>query len=400
MRLVEAIFWGKIIIKFVLGAFVFLILLTIVLSQFKQEVPLTSVFIADNACGVIPELKLPELSVDYSQANVSLVVQQEIYKDMPPIAYVYKVNLQGETFTTKQKAFLIADKFKFQTNEYTKPKDTIYQWKDNRRTLIFDTSNLNFYYTLLPVALPPVPNPDIPPISSAKQLAIDAYNEIQPSTNNKIYSFMVDLLPDNKDNEVDSLEQARAIRVDFQREITALRYPLFLLDTQYREKHVGEKVDFLQYYDLAEGDGVTVYNVNTVAEAPFLGGSQVYIVSKYKNGLDNVGRFRFSNWKLEEKPCGTYEIISPKQAFSLVQAHSAKVSYMYLWGGNRLSPISSGTLKKVTITNIYLAYYQPKEQLPYLQPIYVIEGDGFLETGEHVGVFYYIQAIKRDYPVQ
>ena len=395
MRLVEAVFWGKISLRFIILAFVLLIGIGLVMSQFKQEVPLTTVFIADKKCGTLPNLTLPKLKVDYSTADINLVVQEELYKDIPPIAYVYKVNLQGETFTTKQKAFNIAEKFKFIPGEYSKPKSTIYKWQDSRRTLIFDTSNLNFYYTLLPQALPPIPNPDIPPLVTAKQLAIQAYNSIDNAGKTKIYTFMVDLLPQGKDLEVDSLELARAIRVDFQRNVVVLRYPTFLLDSKYREKHKGEVVDFLQYYNLSKTDGVTAYDANTVAEAPFLGGSQVYVVSQYGNGLENVGRFRFSNWKLEDKPCGTYNIITPKDAFALVQAKKVPVSYMYPWGGDRLKPITTGVIKRLTVTNIYLAYYQPQEQLPFLQPIYVVEGDGYLNSGKRVGVFFYINAIKK-----
>ncbi len=395
MRLVEAVFWGKISMRFIVLVFFLLIVVGFVMSQFKQEVPLTTVFIADKKCGTLPTLDLPKLNIDYSSADINLVVQEELYKDIPPIAYVYKVNLQGETFTTKQKAFNIAEKFKFIPNRYTKPKSTIYKWQDTRRTLIFNTSNLNFYYTLLPQALPPIPNPDIPPLVTAKQLAIQAYNSIDNAGKTKIYTFMVDLLPNGKDLEVDSLELARAIRVDFQRNVVVLRYPTLLLDSKYREKHKGEIVDFLQYYNLSKIDGVASYDANTVAEAPFLGGSQVYVVSQYGNGLENVGRFRFSNWKLEDKPCGTYNIITARDAFALVQDKKVPVSYMYLWGGDRLKPITTGVIKKLTITNIYLAYYQPQKQLPFLQPIYVVEGDGYLNSGERVGVFFYINAIKK-----
>lgn len=394
MRLVEAVFWTKIFLRFFIAFFAFLVIFSFVWAGLQKPVPLQSVFIPDNACGSLPKLDFPHINVDYSSAKVDLTVQKEIYQDLPPIAYVYKVNLQGETFTTKEKAFNVAKIFKFEPNHYTKPKPTLYEWKDNRRVLQFDTKTLNFYYTLLPVAMPPVPNPDIPSIPDAKAIATSFFANIENVGNSKIYTFQVDLLPNKKDVEVDSLEQARAIRVDFQKEITVLKYPTYLLDNKYRKKHLGEKFDFLQFYSLGEGENITSYNTNTVAEAPFLGGSQVYVVSKYGQDVDNIGRLNYINWKLEEKPCGTYAIISPEDAFNLVQSKKARVVYMYLWGQDRLKPVSSGILTKLTIFNIYLAYYQPTELLQYLQPIYVLEGDGRLSTGERVSVFFYVPAIK------
>ena len=394
MRLVEAVFWSKILLRFVIITFLGIIALSFLWAGLQKPVPLQNVFIPDNACGVLPKLNFNYINVDYSNATVDLTVQKEIYQDLPPIAYVYKVNLQGETFTTKEKAFRVAEIFKFKPNNYTKPKETLYEWRDNRRVLQFDTRTLNFHYTLLPVAMPPVPNPDIPSIPDAKSIATAFFSNIEDVSNSKIYTFQVDLLPNNGDVEVDSLEQARAIRVDFQKQITALRYPTFLLDSKYRKKHSGEKIDFEQYYNLNNGEDTTAYNTNTVAEAPFLGGSQVYVISKLGQDVENIGRLNYTNWKLEKKPCGTYSIISPEDAFNIVQSKKARVVYMYLWGQDRLKPVKSGILTKLTIFNIYLAYYQPTNLLQYLQPIYVLEGDGRLSTGERVSVFFYIPAVK------
>ncbi len=395
MRLIESMFWGKVFLRFFVIAFFGIVAIVLIMSSFSKPVPLASVFKADNMCGQLPELQFNGLEINYSNADIKLNVQEQLYQDIPPIAYVYKVNLIGETFTTKEKAFRIAEIFDFEPNTYKKPEATVYEWSDYKRFLRFNTNTSNFYYTLKDVAMPPIPNPDIPPVVEAKQLALNVLNKFESSSESQIYTFMVDFLSENEDIEVDSLETARAVRVDIQKHINVLKYPTVLLDEQYRKKHSNVKIDFLQYFSLADSENLTNYNTHTVAEAPFLGGTQIYIISRYNDDIKNVGRVRYSNWKLEDTPCGTYSIISAKEAFVSVQRHEAKIVYAYKWGQDRLNVVKTGTLKSLNIFNIYLAYYQPKKQLSYLQPIYVVEADGYLDSGERVSVFFYVPAVKK-----
>ncbi len=87
------------------------------------------------------------------------------------------------------------------------------------------------------------------------------------------------------------------------------------------------------------------------------------------NFKDPEYRFRSLNfvyWPIDKNTSATYYIRTAEQAFADLKTGQGSVVR---------SPTNSGT---ASITNIYLAYYQQEEYTPYIQPIYVFEGEEFM----------------------
>lgn len=83
---------------------------------------------------------------------------------------------------------------------------------------------------------------------------------------------------------------------------------------------------------------------------------------------DEIYRFRaltYTYWPIDLENPSTYPIITPDEAFSLLKNGEASVL---------IEPASA----KASITRVYLGYFLSDEYLPYLQPVYVFEGNQFV----------------------
>lgn len=100
------------------------------------------------------------------------------------------------------------------------------------------------------------------------------------------------------------------------------------------------------------------------------------ITPKFKFGLitatitkssDEIYRFRtldYTYWPIDLENPSTYAIITPDEAFSLLKSGEASV-------------LIEPPAPKVSINKVYLGYFLSDEYLPYLQPVYVFEGNQF-----------------------
>lgn len=82
---------------------------------------------------------------------------------------------------------------------------------------------------------------------------------------------------------------------------------------------------------------------------------------------DEIYRFRtleYTYWPVDLESPSTYPIITPDEAFSLLKSGEASV-------------LIEPPFSKASITRVYLGYFLSDEYLPYLQPVYVFEGNQF-----------------------
>ena len=79
---------------------------------------------------------------------------------------------------------------------------------------------------------------------------------------------------------------------------------------------------------------------------------------------------------ISEASSSTYPIISSKEAFENLKMGN-------YW------PVSDTSSNKVVIRKIYLAYFEPVNLTQFMQPIYVLEGDG--------GFVAYVRAVTDTY---
>ena len=88
-------------------------------------------------------------------------------------------------------------------------------------------------------------------------------------------------------------------------------------------------------------------------------------ISKSASDLENYYALEFTNYPIDTSTFATYSI------------KTAEVAYNDLKSGKGvliLQPIKP----QVSISSVYLGYYLPDNYTPYLQPIYVFEGQNFV----------------------
>lgn len=72
----------------------------------------------------------------------------------------------------------------------------------------------------------------------------------------------------------------------------------------------------------------------------------------------------YTYWTVDKAESSTYQLIKIEEAFKDLQAGKGFI-------------IIKPDKPRVSISNIYLAYYQGEEYIPYLQPVFVFEGPSF-----------------------
>jgi hypothetical protein len=93
-----------------------------------------------------------------------------------------------------------------------------------------------------------------------------------------------------------------------------------------------------------------------------------FVFSGALNFKQQTLQFAYANWPIDYNTTATYELKTSNQAWEELKAGQGYIAQL---------PVTGST--NVTVRDIYLAYYDTYDQQPYLQPIFVFEGDdGFV----------------------
>ncbi|OGE15469.1 hypothetical protein A3F00_04980 [Candidatus Daviesbacteria bacterium RIFCSPHIGHO2_12_FULL_37_11] len=91
--------------------------------------------------------------------------------------------------------------------------------------------------------------------------------------------------------------------------------------------------------------------------------------------LENFRSINFTFWPIDQSTFATYPLKLPNVAFEEMKAGKGNI-------------IITPNSPEVSITLVYLAYFEAEDYTPYLQPIYVFEGPSFTA---------YVPALKNEY---
>lgn len=92
------------------------------------------------------------------------------------------------------------------------------------------------------------------------------------------------------------------------------------------------------------------------------------------NGIYAMPIIDFSYWQVDYLGGSDYGLAPIQSVWNAVQSGSAVVAYANTSDADYYQLPQSIAVDRIDIRDIYLAYYEPKEYTPYLQPIYVFEG--------------------------
>ena len=395
MTLTEATFWTKILAKVaIISIFVLVLFYYLLLLILKNNPTNQPIFKPDNACGPIPKLTIKGITYNPKAIDINIPAENDILPILPNIAYVYRIDVTGETFSTREKAMSLAKALSFNPQEFTKTDLTHYKWSDSLRYLTVDASTLNFEYSYSNW-LPAIPNLELPPLQSSPLIAKNILQSLGLYSNDiksgDTQTFAVRL--DGGEREVEAIQQAHVIRIDFQKRTMALVYDSRILqngasNANFEDFATADKSILPEEYKI-------FYSASRVTDNPYTGNISVYIKGDGRDIKDSLYRLIYNNWETEDRPCGTYAIISPAEALSKVKNNQAFLVHISKRGGDRLNTLDASSLKSISIFNIELAYYEPKTRSSFLQPIYIAQGDATFIDGSKGYVFFYIPAIRQ-----
>lgn len=107
----------------------------------------------------------------------------------------------------------------------------------------------------------------------------------------------------------------------------------------------------------------------------------------------------FTYWEPDYTDGSEYYLSPIPEVWNAIQSGNGIISYLRTRNGDYYVPLENLNVSKIEIRDIYIAYYMQPEYSPYLQPIYVFEGQvtttgSNADTGE---IFIYFPAIRGDY---
>jgi hypothetical protein len=424
MTLTEAAYWFK---RFgvVIGAFfgIVIIILLIIFYAPKDVAP-PEYLNANYTCTDLKEdflseqLSIPQLKMG---PDSELIFQIETntgqIESLPKIINVYEFDNRGQSLNSQLQATGIANDLGFNPDGIIRKDENTYAWLDvaRNRNLEIDARTLNLTMTTSSDYIRKISSEStLPSTSEAATLAANVLRQANIldddyMSNSSVKDFYyIDINPDGSYSEAQSPGEADLIRVDFKRRksmisigenidgfeeiVTSLEKKM--LDPDYIFTKEQETVVYNQ-------EKIQMFNFSTLVlhNSPVKSNISVYVGAEDKefDTVESIYRIEYSNWPIKEFPCGTYELISPADAIQKIQ--NGEGSLVHLVSKSNLDRIRDHqikTVKKFIVYDITLAYYEPSEESKFLQPIYVVTGDAYLNNDEKADFIFYIPAINYD----
>ncbi|MCC7304329.1 hypothetical protein IT418_02880 [bacterium] len=405
MTLTETVFWTKIASKFA-GVFVVLIVVGYYAYLYVLTITRTpdQVFRADNKCGALPPVEIiAQEGVSYGDAKIQVVALGPSLPNskVPLISYIYKIDVKGETFQTRDQAFALAEDLNFETPVEHTAGSTVYTWRNPKKssTLTFNTDTLNFSYIRDAAVLPKIPNLGLPATTfRAPELAANYLRSLglysQEFADGEAFAYPVAMVL-NQPVLAKSIDVAQLIRVDFQKVQSLLVYDRNILSPTF---DASQGINFVGFLDSMEAIGEkdprwVQYFARRVGRTPETANLQVYMRNQNGNPSESLQQLFYNNWKVEDRPCGSHLITRPSDAISKIAAGEGTIVYAIEKGGDPLQPKTSSPLKEINLYKLELAYYEANKIQEFLQPIYVATGEVVYENGARGDIAIYVPAI-------
>lgn len=288
----------------------------------------------DNRFGTLPIPEFPQTKVSSSNFSYSLDTVTGNLPTFPKIIKVYFMPKVVTTLLSSQKAGQLAQKLGF-TNQPQVLSETNYQYTTNQKTLNMQINTGNFKYFLL--------NPQ-----STTSATLD--NEDTMVDNFKSTLLALGLPNITWEN---STSKIKYLKFDGNKIATASgREDAQIAQISLWPKDIDNK-------PLITGD-LNKSWINTQVTGP-------------ANKLENYLSINYTFWSVDTSESATYYLKSSQDALNDLKSGKGAV----------ILPPQDPT---VSLTSVYLAYYQPEDYTSYLLPLYVFEGPSFVAL---------VDAIKR-----
>lgn len=334
---------------------------------------------------------------------------------LPRIINVYKYDNPGLLLNSQDTAKGIAKKLGFVESAIVRSGTldaTTYSWEDTltSRKLVIKAKNLNFQLTTdftksnVTIDRDATLPTDDQAISKATEALRGLSKLSEDYAAEKAGVTYLSIEPDGSYRQVKAKSDADLIRVDFIRKKSVVTVKVDAVGSK-EIKETLEKQGFVSETEsLTTSSGkYDVYSFKTLVamQDPFKSYLSVYVgVSKKVAGsntaANTVYQIDYTNWSTEPTPCGTYELTPPSVALENIKRGEGSLVYLREKNADTVVTYPPQTVTKFNILEVKLMYYDSRDELPFMQPIYRIKGLATLKSGISGEFYYYIPAINYD----
>ena len=399
MTLTEATFWTKkvgVIVLVVIGVFV---VIAIIVTS-KSNKPLPAEYITANyACTdkkedfLAEKLVIPSLEVNSDSESVfELKTDSGKVNDLSAlrIINVHSYKTRTQQLDNQLKAKNIATRLGFNPDAIYRKGTTDYIWTEsiNSRSLDIDATTLNFSMITNSSYIREVAKESpLPSINEAISLAKNLVRQVgilgsdyNYDSAGNITTHLIDINPDGTYSEAPSLAEAELIKVDFQKTRSMISIKENIANSQAMITALNKQLtEPVEEEIIVNSERVLVSNYSTLVtyQNPNSSHISIYVGPEDPNSevLKNIYRIDFLYWQLNTESCGTYELLSPSYALEKVQEGMGSLVYLNEKNGDEIATYQPKSVKKYTIYDVNIAYYEPDTQPSFLQPIYIISGE-------------------------
>lgn len=421
MTLTEAAFWTKRFGVIALGAgIVFVVVILILTIQPKDSMP-AEYLTANYACTEKREeflqnkLNIPSLALaDGSEMVFEILTDTGKIDSLPQIINVYEFDIPTQSLSAQANAKILAKKMAFNPEAIIRKGTQSYVFvdKQNKRTLEIQAKNMNFTLKTEPAYIKEISDKGtLPSEQDAKLTAtsmlrsLGLYSDDYALGNHQIT--YININPDGSYSKASSASEAELIKIDFVRKKSMITIASNIVGADDMVQTLTTRLGMEPTLSntIVNDERLDVYTYDTIVSYPE---TQRHNISVYVgvedtenkttgNVMNSVYQIEYVYWPVQVEACGTYELLSPQKAIEEVQAGKGKIVYLFEKNGDDVVQYTPRKVKKFIVTkDIFITYYESKDELPYLQPVYVISGDVIFDNDIKGSFDIYYPAINYD----
>ncbi len=421
MTLTEAAFWTKRFGVIALGAgIIFVVVILILTIQPKNDMP-AEYLTANYACTEKREefleskLDIPSLALaDGSEMVFEILTDTGKIDSLPQIINVYEFEIPTQSLSAQANAKILAKKMAFDPEAIIRKGTQSYVFvdKENKRTLEIQAKNMNFTLKTEPAHIKEISDKGtLPSEQDAKLTAtsmlrsLGLYSDDYSLGNHQIT--YININPDGSYSKASSASEAELIKIDFVRKKSMITIASNIVGADDMVQTLTTRLGMEPTLSntIVNDERLDVYTYDTIVSYPE---TQRHNISVYVgvedtenkttgNVMNSVYQIEYVYWPVQVEACGTYELLSPQKAIEEVQAGKGKIVYLFEKNGDDVVQYTPRKVKKFIVTkDIFITYYESKDELPYLQPVYVISGDVIFDNDIKGSFDIYYPAINYD----
>ena len=415
MTLTEAAFWTKRFGVIALAGFIIFLITVLILTIKPEDVAMPEYLSANFACTESREeflthrLEIPSLTLAKdSEAVFEIATDTGKIDSLPSIVNVFKFANPTQSLTAQADAKKLARKMGFNPEDIGRESTESYLWIDMKtgRKLEIYSKNLNFKLeTNSQIASKLSQEGPLPSEEKAKDIALNTLRTLgvamEGYTTGNHRATPVNINPDGSFRKAASLAEADLIRVDLQRNISMITIPSNVVGGESMIQKFSKKMKLLPTEDsmIINDEKIEVYTFNTVISFPQSQKSNITVyvgpeISEMPNGINQVYYINYTYWPIYPEICGTYELLDPRIAIEKVQSGEGSLVYLHEIGGDDIVEYMPRSVKTFVVMDVLIVYYEDREELDYLQPVYLVTGEAIFTDGTKGSFDFFYPAIN------